>query len=91
MRLLISILFICVTLSVSAQFSLQGKLRTTTSTVQIKVTDLVGKTIVEYPVKSDKEFKTKPVNIREDLYIFHIGDYTEQIILTNNVVSRMVS
>ena len=86
MRLLISILFICVTLSVSAQFSLQGKLRTLRP-LTIKVTDLVGNTIVEYPVKSDKEFKTKPVNIREDLYIFHIGDYTEQIILTNNVVS----
>lgn len=86
MKLFISILFIFMTFSVSAQFSLQGKLRTLRP-LTIKVTDLAGNTIVECPVKSGKEFKTKPINIGTDLYIFHIGDYTEQIILTNNAMS----
>lgn len=86
MKWCILILFAFMTFSVSAQFSLQGKLRTLRPLI-IKVTDLAGNTIVECPVKSGKEFKTKPINIGTDLYIFHIGDYMEQIILTNNTVS----
>lgn len=85
MKLLVSTLFILLTLSVSAQFSLQGKLRTLRP-LTIKVTDLAGKTIVECPVKSGVEFKTKPVHIKKDLYNVHFGSYSEMMILTDSPV-----
>ncbi len=83
MKLLVSTLFMLLTLSVSAQFSLQGKLRTLRP-LTIKVTDLAGNTIVECPVKSGVEFKTKPVHIKKDLYNVHFGSYSEMMILTDS-------
>lgn len=85
MKLLVSSLLILLTLSVSAQFSLQGKLRTLRPLI-IKVSDLVGNVIIESPVKSGKEFKTKPIHIKTDLYIVHFGDYAEKIILSDSPV-----
>lgn len=86
MRLSIAIVFILLSCSVSAQFSLRGKLRTLRP-LTIKITDLAGNTIVECPVKSGKEFKTRPVHIQKDLYVLHLGDYTENIILTDSPVT----
>ena len=83
MKLFVSTLLVLLTLSVSAQFSLQGKLRTLRP-LTIKVIDLAGNTIVECPVESGKEFKTKPVHIKKDLYNVHFGNYMEKMILTDN-------
>ena len=83
MKLLISILFTLLTLSVSAQFSLKGKLRTLRP-LTIKVTDLAGNTIVECAVENAKEFKTSPVHIKKDLYNIHFGNYTEKMILSDS-------
>ncbi len=85
MKLLVSTLFMLLTLSVSAQFSLKGKLRTLRP-LTIKVTDLAGKTVVECPVKSGEEFKTKTVHIKKDLYNVHFGEYSEMMILTDRPV-----
>lgn len=79
----VSLLF---SLTASAQFFLQGKLRTL-HPVKIKVTDLAGNTITECTVESDKEFRTKPIHISKDLYVFHFGDHVENIILTDNPVT----
>lgn len=83
MRLLIITFILLSTLSVSAQFSLQGKLRTL-HPLTIKVCDLKGTVITECEIKSNKEFKTKPVHIITDLYVIHFGEYTENLILTDN-------
>lgn len=86
MKFSIVVLFLLLASSVSAQFSLRGKLRTLRP-VTIKVMDLAGNTITECTVKSDEEFKTEPIHIRKDLYVFHFGEYTENIILTDNPVT----
>ena len=86
MKTLIFCVSLLLSYPLSAQFSLQGKLRTLRP-VTIKVTDLAGKTITEYTVESDKEFHTDPVHISKDLYVFHFGDHVENIILTDNPVS----
>lgn len=85
MKLFVSTLFMLLTFSVSAQFSLKGKLRTLRP-LTIKVTDLSGNTIVECSVKSGEEFKTKPVRIKKDLYNVHFGSYSEMMILTDSPV-----
>ena len=85
MKLFVLSLFMLLTLSVSAQFSLEGKLRTLRP-LTIKVSDLAGNVIVACPVKSGKEFKTKPIHIKNDLYVVHFGDYTERIILSDTPV-----
>lgn len=85
MKLSIVIVFILLSCSVSAQFSLRGKLRTLRP-LTIKISDLAGNTIAECAVTSGKEFKTKPVHIQKDLYVLHLGDYTENIILTDSPV-----
>ena len=38
-------------------------------------------------MKNGEEFRTEPVHIRKDLYVFHFGEYTENIILTDNPVT----
>ena len=86
MKFFIIIFFVLLVNSVSAQFSLQGKLRTL-SPVSIKVTDLAGNVIAECTVKNNEKFRTAPVHIPKDLYIFHFGAYTENIILTDNPVT----
>lgn len=86
MKFFVIIFFILLASSVSAQFSLKGKLRTL-SPVSVKVTDLAGNVIAECMVKNGEEFRTEPVHIRKDLYVLHFGEYTENIILTDNPVT----
>ncbi|HJA14444.1 MAG TPA: hypothetical protein H9796_05100, partial [Candidatus Butyricimonas faecavium] len=62
MKFFIIIFFVLLVNSVSAQFSLQGKLRTL-SPVSIKVTDLAGNVIAECTVKNNEKFRTAPVHI----------------------------
>ncbi len=85
MKLLVLSLFVFFTVSVSAQFSLSGKLRTL-HPLAIKVCDLAGNTIVECPIESGKEFRTESVHIKNDLYLVYFGEYIEKIILTDNPV-----
>lgn len=79
-------IFVLLSLSVSAQFSISGKLRTLKPTI-LKVEDLNGKVIVECDIKNSIEFKTKKVNIVPDLYKLTIGERVDLVILHNHKVT----
>lgn len=81
-KVYIILLFTVLSFSVSAQFSISGKLRTL-KPMSLTVEDLSGKLIVQCDIKSSQEFSTKKIDIVPDLYKLTIGEWSDMVILTN--------
>lgn len=80
------LLFAMLTFSATAQFSINGKLRTL-KPLTLTVEDFSGKMIVQCDIKSGQEFATKKLNILPDLYKLTIGEWSDMVILTNTPVT----
>lgn len=76
------LLFVILTFSATAQFSISGKLRTLKPMI-LTVKDFNDKVIVQCDIKSSQEFSTKKLDIVPDLYTLTIGEWSDMVILTN--------
>lgn len=85
-KLSLVMLFTATVLSASAQLQVSGNLRILRP-LTLKIEDLSGKTILETKIESNKEFKTRKIDIVSDLYKLTIGEYSEMIILQNKPLS----